>query len=792
MSLMQNSEADFERRCLSINAMIKRILHMEDVSPPEWHTLFADVFNVVMWYVPQGANRIRESLTDSIGEYLTNVRKLVLESHDDSTLLKTYSVQWTKFSDRAEYLPLAFGHLDTHLNGKHQTNQSQRQLHESSVRKLMMETWKSKIYEEIRFRLINSAVHLIGCERRGQVIDSDRVGGFRNSCADLSNITGMEKLDYLSELVKAYIEDMENYFRPLIAAYIQEHGIRAYTTYAGQMLSEEEERGKRYLDTADDSEAIVTLTKVCVTIFVEDYLDQLLAEVPKLLRENNMDMLKQFYDLVHRIPNGSEHICHHFEPFVNQTGLESIKANAESKVRDASKYVNLLLELYNRYTTIVDTAFYNDPLLLASRDRAYQEIVNSTIYATDIPSSLRSGVRRPESQCPELLASYCDLMLRKSTANRRLSSEEVEKMLDNVLLVLKYVNSKDIFMRFYKTHLMRRLLLGVSTDNELEKVMVDRLRNVGMPAEQLNKLSRMFQDMQLSHDLTISFKNTCRSISSTSSISPTGSLSPMNTTSANVDMINILILTSGSWVLQSERKASICLPSELEDFLPQIEDFYHKKHQGRNLIWQHHLSHGVVLFTSDRGRFELELTAHQLVILYAWNQRFDQKLNLDSLITATSMQDSELRRTVWTLCEHPKMEQQIILYSPKVKSEKEFTEATVFWINLDFSNAKSGKTQARRRLNLIGRLQLTQEATNEDETMAIVKLRHLRAEEGIVKILKARKRLSFNELYNELVELLRFQFVPSKRLIKEVLEGLIDGQYVQRDDVDKNTFVYMT
>ncbi|KAA3681091.1 cullin 5 [Paragonimus westermani] len=721
MSLMQNSEADFERRCLSINAMIRRILHMEDVSPPEWHTLFADVFNVVMWYVPQGANRIRESLTDSIGDYLTNVRKLVLESHDDSSLLKTYSVQWTKFSDRAEYLPLAFGHLDTHLNGKHQTNQSQRQLHESSVRKLMMETWKSKIYEEIRFRLINSAVHLIGCERRGQVIDSDRVGGFRNSCADLSNITGMEKLDYLSELVKAYIEDMENYFRPLIAAYIQEHGIR----------------------------------------------DQLLAEVPKLLRENNMDMLKQFYDLVHRIPNGSEHICHHFEPFVNQTGLESIKANAESKVKDASKYVNLLLELYNRYTTIVDTAFYNDPLLLASRDRAYQEIVNSTIYATDIPSSLRSGVRRPESQCPELLASYCDLMLRKSTANRRLSSEEVEKMLDNVLLVLKYVNSKDIFMRFYKTHLMRRLLLGVSTDNELEKVMVDRLRNVGMPAEQLNKLSRMFQDMQLSHDLTISFKNTYRSTSGSSPISPTGSLSLMSTTSANVDMINILILTSGSWVLQSERKASICLPSELEDFLPQIEDFYHKKHQGRNLIWQHHLSHGVVLFTSDRGRFELELTAHQLVILYAWNQRFDQRLNLDSLITATSMQDSELRRTVW------------VIYLVPVGLPRFFV-------------SKSGKSQARRRLNLIGRLQLTQEATNEDETMAIVKLRHLRAEEGIVKILKARKRLSFNELYNELVELLRFQFVPSKRLIKEVLEGLIDGQYVQRDDVDKNMFVYMT
>ncbi|CAH8644543.1 unnamed protein product [Heterobilharzia americana] len=76
--------------------------------------------------------------------------------------------------------------------------------------------------------------------------------------------------------------------------------------------------------------------------------------------------------------------------------------------------------------------------------------------------------------------------------------------------------------------------------------------------------------------------------------------------------------------------------------------------------------------------------------------------------------------------------------------------------------------------------------------MAIVELRQLRAQEGIIKILKARKRLHHNELYQELVDLLRFQFVPSKRLIKEVLEWLIDKRYVRRDDNDMNIFVYVT
>ena len=39
----------------------------------------------------------------------------------------------------------------------------------------------------------------------------------------------------------------------------------------------------------------------------------------------------------------------------------------------------------------------------------------------------------PESKCPELLANYCDLLLRKTPMSRRLTSEEVEKKLKDVV-----------------------------------------------------------------------------------------------------------------------------------------------------------------------------------------------------------------------------------------------------------------------------------------------------------------------------------------------------------------------
>lgn len=108
---------------------------------------------------------------------------------------------------------------------------------------------------------------------------------------------------------------------------------------------------------------------------------------------------------------------------------------------------------------------------------------------------------QPESKCPELLANYCDMLLRKTPLSKKLTSEEIEFKLKEVvsfspcsshqtkylflfphkiiflqLLVLKYVQNKDVFMRYHKAHLTRRLILDISADSEIEENMVEWLR----------------------------------------------------------------------------------------------------------------------------------------------------------------------------------------------------------------------------------------------------------------------------------------------------------------------------
>ncbi len=44
-----------------------------------------------------------------------------------------------------------------------------------------------------------------------------------------------------------------------------------------------------------------------------------------------------------------------------------------------------------------------------------------------------SSKTHPESKCPELLANYCDMLLRKTPHSKKMTSEEIEKKLRSVV-----------------------------------------------------------------------------------------------------------------------------------------------------------------------------------------------------------------------------------------------------------------------------------------------------------------------------------------------------------------------
>ena len=57
--------------------------------------------------------------------------------------------------------------------------------------------------------------------------------------------------------------------------------------------------------------------------------------------------------------------------------------------------------------------------------------------------------------------------------------------------------------------------------------------------------------------------------------------------------------------------------------------------------------------------------------------------------------------------------------------------------------------------------------------------------------MKMRKRITNAALMTELVEILKNMFLPSKKMIKEQIEWLIDHKYMRRDEDNINLFIYM-
>ncbi|XP_039288554.1 cullin-5 [Nilaparvata lugens] len=761
----------FEDKWPSMRPIILKLLQQEPVTHNEWQDLFYSVHVVCLWD-EKGPLKVKDALKEDIMDFIKRAQQRVLSHQEDQALLKAYIAEWRKFFTQCNYLPTPFRQLENSLAGK--TSAAKKPPNdESIVRKLMLDSWNQSIFCDIKQRLQDSAMKLVHAERNGDAFDSQLVIGVRESYVNLCSNADDKLQIYRENFEKAYIESTETFYKMKAPQYLQANGVQNYMKYADAKLREEEIRARKYLEPCSGS--VQVLTECCVNILVSNFKNTVLSECAELIKANETERLQLMFKLMDRVPDGIVSMLRDLEEHIVNAGLADMVASADVITQDSEKYVERLLELFNEFSELVKNAFTDDPRFLTARDKAYKQVVNdTTVFRLELPTKQSTAMKcQPESKCPELLANYCDMLLRKTPLSKRLTSDEIESKLRDVLLVLKYVQNKDVFMRFHKAHLTRRLILDTSADSEKEENMVEWLREVGMPADYVNKLARMFQDVKVSEDLNQQFKETYRSCK--------GSIA---------DSINIKILNAGAWARGSER-VTVSLPLELEDYIPEVEDFYKKKHSGRKLQWYHHMSNGTITFANAVGRFDVDVTTFQMAVLFAWNQRPHDRITYENLRLATELPDPELRRTLWSLAAFPKLKKQVILYTPEVQSPKDFDEHTSFWVNQEFALVKNGKIQKRGKINLVGRLQLSTERSKEEDNESIVQLRILRVQEAIIKILKMRKRITNVQLQTELIDILKNMFLPSKKMIKEQIEWLIEHKYMRRDEDDINTFIYM-
>ena len=190
-------------------------------------------------------------------------------------------------------------------------------------------------------------------------------------------------------------------------------------------------------------------------VLIDKHKDMMQTECESMFRDDKRDDLSRMYRLLSRIDGLIEPMLLVLQSYVTQQGLEAVKAvqgglagessgprdiddeaeqtnkesannnnTTEKRVENpAAAYVEALLSTHRQYSEVVATAFKSDPAFVAALDKACRKVVND------------NPINKDSTKSPELLAKYCDLLLKKST--KHLDENALEHKLSQVILIFK-------------------------------------------------------------------------------------------------------------------------------------------------------------------------------------------------------------------------------------------------------------------------------------------------------------------------------------------------------------------
>ena len=78
--------------------------------------------------------------------------------------------------------------------------------------------------------------------------------------------------------------------------------------------------------------------------------------------------------------------------------------------------------------------------------------------------------------CAEKFWSQVSIIQRNCLFLLQMSEQEIENVLDKSMVLFRFLQEKDVFERYYKQHLAKRLLLNKSVSDDSEKNMISKLK----------------------------------------------------------------------------------------------------------------------------------------------------------------------------------------------------------------------------------------------------------------------------------------------------------------------------
>lgn len=759
---------------------IDKILdHFEDgITSKQYMDLYTEVYNYCTGS-NQGMATSKKENTNLIGGKLYKELKQHLEQrlnkiflasskYTDEDLLQFYSTEWDKYTTAMTVINHMFAYLNRNWI-KREINEGKSTVYE--VYTLSLVTWRNELFYKMKSSLIKSLLQLIEKQRNGESIPVNLVKNIIKTYVSLGEEKNIrndfgrnEKItDDNSTFIKIYdvyfeepfIKSSEQFYIAESQKFINENSIVDYMKKAKIRIDEENQRVDMYLSESSR----VPLLKACKDVLIKNHLSPIQDEFIGLLEQDKVEDLGLLYSLLKHIPNSFDPLCIKFENYVKQQGLTAIEKIAQSGANksgsstpvsmkkereresvDPKLYVEAILSVRKKYNEIIQKAFLDDSKFVTSIDKACREFINKNkICQSNINKS------------PELLAKYSDSLLKKS--NKISEDGEIDDILKDIMTVFKYIEAKDVFQKFYSKTLAKRLVYGTSASDDMEESMISKLKEV-CGSEYTNKLQRMFTDISVSKDLNDNYNEFKKN----------------NNIGNSIQDFSILVLNTSCWPLHPPTSPFI-IPSEIVKSYESFQTFYQKKHSGRKLNWLFQLSRGELRTNYLKLAYIFQVSTYQMGILLLYNQA--QSYSLDDLQQLTGLNNDTLLGQLSILCKA-----KVFLVKAGPSGGKTYV------LNNNFKFKK-----IRVPLNMTVRSE--QQAENNETRKAIESDRNLLIQAAIVRIMKTRKVLKHVTLMDEVISQLQNRFKPCIQDIKKNIDSLLDKEYIERKEGEKDMYSYL-
>ncbi|TKA54447.1 hypothetical protein B0A53_03140 [Rhodotorula sp. CCFEE 5036] len=749
--------------------------------PPLPHLPTADWLNltVVFGVHPGGANLMGADLYKHLQQYFISHLKQVREQAADLTdepLLRYYTREWDRYTTGASYVNRLFTYLNRHWV-KREKDEGRKNVYIVYI--LALVSWKEYFYSLLQSggsnKLTSAVLKLIEKQRNGETIETDLVKKVIDSFVAL----GLDEADtnrqnlevYRSAFESPFIKATETYYQAESEQFLAGNSVTEYMKKAEARLQDEENRVDLYLH-ASTRKALIAK---CEEVLVKNHAEIMQEEFQRLLDQEQEADLHRMFLLLSRIPSGLDPLRERFEAHVKKAGIDSVEravgssattaptaptngdaaaagtgagANGGSKEKEKKDvavepkaYVESLLVVHRKNNELVGKAFRGDQGFVASLDRACREYVN------------RNAACPTANKSPELVARFADGLLRKS--NKASEEADVEQALTDTMTVFKYVEDKDVFMKFYSKMLSSRLIKDTSASEDAESSMIGKLKDA-CGFEYTSKLQRMFQDMQLNRDLNAAFKEKMAQTHAT------------DEKDMQVDF-SALVLSTAAWPL-SAPTTKLNMPAELVKSKERFEQYYVNKHTGRKLnwLWQHCRNELRTLYTPQKYFFVV--STYQACVLLQFQSAGSDALSYSDLETGTGLNAETLKPVL------------AILVKQRVLEQKD--GGATYELNLGFKSKKI-------RVPLNVPVKAEQKAESAEVMKHVDEDRKLLIQATIVRIMKSRKTMKHQQLIAETVDQLKARFQPRVPDVKKGIDAMLDREYIEREEGSRDTYRYL-